>query len=362
MIKSLTLKNFRSFKNKKLDFKKELVIVHGDNAKGKSTVLEAIYLILNGTTPWGGGYENFLNFEEDKKEKKEDFFTITAEIEDDTLTMYQDSSSKSFLVNKKRTTKKKFFNFQKANLFSPEQIELLMYLPQKRREFLDDLISKIDIDYAEKVVLYSKVLRQRNSYLKKLSKVFYETGKINQDDSQMDYWTQSLVKLSTKIMIRRCEVVEKLQSKSFFVEYRPSLSLNFFENMLDEEELKKIYLKQMKENTKKDIATGFTNIGTHRDDWAIFSAKQDLKKFGSRGEKRLAIARLILQTQEIYKEFLGYYPVLLLDDISAELDKDNSEKIFKEKILQKQQTFIATIDPKQIPKEILGKSQKIKLD
>ncbi len=358
MIKSLHLKNFRSFKSKKLDFNKNLVVIHGNNAKGKSTVLESIYLVLNGTTPWGGNHESFLNYEN----KNDKYFTISVEIEDNVLTLYEDNSSKSFLINKKRTTKKKFFGFQKANLFSPEQIELLMYLPQKRRDFLDDLISKVDIDYAENITLYSKVLRQRNSYLKKLAKAFYETGEINQDDSQLEYWTQSLIKLSTKIMIRRCEIIEKLQSKSFFVEYRPSLSLNFFENMLDEEELKKIYAKQMKENTKKDIATGFTNVGTHRDDWAIFSKKQDLKKFGSRGEKRLAIARLILQTQEVYKEYLGYYPILLLDDIAAELDVENSKRIFSEKIIGKQQTFIATIDKKQIPKDILRNSEDIKLD
>ena len=357
MINSLVLKNFRSFKSKKLDFKENLVIVHGDNAKGKSTVLEAIYFVLNGTTPWGGNHESFLNYEN----IKEKYFTITAEVEEKELTLYQDDSSKSFLIDKKRTTKKKFFNFQKANLFSPEQIELLMYLPQKRRDFLDDLISKIDVDYEENILLYAKVLRQRNSYLKKLSKIFYETGEINENDSQIIYWTESLVKLCSKIMIKRCEIVEQLRSKTFYVEYRPSLSLNFFEDMLDELELRKIYLKQMKEKMKRDIATGFTNIGVHRDDWAIFSAKQDLKKFGSRGEKRLAIARLILQTQEIYKKHLDYYPILLLDDIAAELDKENSQKIFKEKILQKQQTFIATIDVKQIPKEILNKSQKIKL-
>lgn len=357
MINSLTLKNFRSFKNKKLDFKKKLILIHGDNAKGKSTILESIYLILNGTTPWGGNHESFLNYEN----CKEKYFTITVEIGEDILTLYQDGCSKSFLLNKKKVSKKKFFSFHKANLFSPEQIELLMYLSQKRRDFLDDLISKIDIDYQEKILLYNKVLRQRNSYLKKLSKVFFQTGEINQNDTQIKYWTEALVKLASGIMIKRCEIIEKLQSKDFFVEYRPSLTLNFFENMLDEKELKKIYLKQMNEKIKKDIVTGFTNLGTHRDDWAIFSKKQDLKKFGSRGEKRLAIARLILQTQEVYKEYLKFYPILLLDDVSAELDKDNSEKIFNEKIIKKQQTFVTTINEKQIPKEILKNSQKFKL-
>lgn len=358
MINSLVLKNFRSFKSKKIDFEKNLVIIHGDNAKGKSTILEAIYLILNGSAPWGGTYKNFLNFDNEK----EKYFTITMKVDDETeLTLYQDNSSKSFLVDKKRVSKKKFFSFKKANLFSPEQIELLMYLSQKRRDFLDDLISKIDIDYAEKVVLYKKVLRQRNSYLKKLSKTFFQTGEINQNDTQILYWTESLVKLAAAIMIKRCEIIDKLKSKTFFVEYRPSLTLNFFENMIDEEELKKIYLKQMEENIKKDIVTGFTNLGIHRDDWAIFSKKQDLKKFGSRGEKRLAIARLILQTQEIYKEYLGYYPVLLLDDIAAELDTPNTERIFNEKILLKQQAFIATVDTRQVPKEIVKKGQKVKL-
>jgi len=291
MITSLTLENFRSFKKKKFKFDKDFIVIYGDNAKGKSTLLEAIYLILNGESPWGASYENLLN----NKDTKNSYYTIVIETsEKKTFSIYQDSGKRTYLIDKSRVSKKKFFEFQKANLFSPEQIELLMYIPQKRRDFLDYLISAIDIEYQANINTYKKVLKQRNAYLKKLSKIFFETGQFKTKDSQLQYWTNLLAELDSKIMVKRAEITDKLKTKAFVLEYRPSLTLNFFEDMLDESELKNMYLKQMERDTKKDIVTGFTNTGIHRDDWSIFSASQDLKRFGSRGEKRLAIARLIL--------------------------------------------------------------------
>jgi DNA replication and repair protein RecF len=358
MIESLELKNFKGFKTKKFKFDKEIVIIHGNNARGKSTLLEAIFLILNGFSPWGGTYENFLNYEE----LQDKYFTITAEIKDKrTLTLYQDKQSRSFLIDKKKVSKKKFFSFQKANLFSPEQIELLMYLPQKRRDFLDHLISDIDLEYKEYLVLYKRVLRQRNARLKKLAKIFFETNRLEKNDNQIKYWDNMLAELASKIMVKRAEIIKGLKDKEYKIEYRPSVVLNLFEDMLDQPELEKIYKKQIQENIKKDIVTGFSNIGIHRDDWSILSTKQDLKKFGSRGEKRLGIASLILQTQNIYQKNLGYYPILLLDDISAELDTENIEKIFSNKMLKKQQVFISTTKKESIPKDILKTAQAIKL-
>lgn len=117
----------------------------------------------------------------------------------------------------------------------------------------------------------------------------------------------------------------------------------------------------MELSKKRDIATGYTNIGPHRDDWDIFNDK-DIKKFGSRGEKRLAVGNLIFEIQNIVYKKTANYPVLLLDDISSELDMLNTKKILPKKFLNKQQTFITTIDLKHIPKDIIKDAQLIALD
>ncbi len=116
------------------------------------------------------------------------------------------------------------------------------------------------------------------------------------------------------------------------------------------------------ENSKKrDIATGYTNVGPHRDDW-ILSNGEDIKKFGSRGEKRLAIGQMIFKKQEIIAEKLGFYPILLLDDIASELDEKNSKKIFDKKLLKKQQTFLTIIDPNNLPNDVIKNAQLIDLN
>jgi DNA replication and repair protein RecF len=346
MIKSIELQNFRIFKKQKFDFSKPVVIINGQNAKGKTTVLEAIHLVLNGTSPWSNEQATLLN-----TEQKDTYFTITIELVDEEgneniLTLFQDPHKKSYLINKKRVQKKTFFSNRKANLFNPEQIELLMYLSQERRDFLDKLISIIDPEYEESLGKYKKVLKQRNAYLKKLAKRFYETGRMQTNDQQLRFWTKLIAEISTILMIKRAEIIKKLKSDFFSIEYKPSLVLNLFEDMLNESSLRDIYIKTLDENIRRDIATGVSNIGAHRDDWSIISAKKDLKKFGSRGEKRIAIGRLILQTQEILKEYIGQYPILLLDDISAELDDINTFAIFSDEIINHQQTFITTIDTK----------------
>ena len=117
----------------------------------------------------------------------------------------------------------------------------------------------------------------------------------------------------------------------------------------------------VEESKKRDIATGYTNVGPHRDDWRLINGT-DMKKFGSRGEKRLAIGQLIFNKQELVAKKLGFYPILLLDDISSELDTENTKRVFNDKFLGKQQTFITMIEYKELPKRLLEKAQLVDLN
>jgi DNA replication and repair protein RecF len=344
MIRKIKLTNFRRFKELELNIEKELVILHGDNARGKSTILEAIYLITNGISPWASTDE-FVSNEQKEDEK---YTRIEITIDDETYSFFKNKGRRIFKINNHNTTPRKFFERTASTIFNPEQIEILMISSTKRREFLDEAIIITQYEFSETLKLFRKVLKQRNAYLKKLSKDFYEKGIIARNDPQLNFWTEEFIQLANDIQRKRMEICKALCLEHLKVEYVKSN--------------KDIELGDALEQSKKrDIATGYTNIGPHRDDWVLINGT-DIKKFGSRGEKRLAIGQLVYQKQELIADKLKFYPILLLDDISSELDSENIKKVFDKDILKRQQTFITIINEKDLPSSILKNAQLINLN
>lgn len=344
MITKIKLTNYRKFKELELDITNNIVVLHGDNARGKSTVLEAIHIITNGTSPWTSS-DDYINTEQDENGK---FSRVEIEENEKTYSFMKDDCKRIFKIDNHTTTPKKFFEQHASIIFNPEQIEILMISPSKRRDFLDEVISKINYEYSETLTKFKKVLRQRNAYLKKLSKKFYEQGIIARNDTQLNFWTNEFVKLSKDIQKNREEITQKLSFGKFHIDYVHSNKKDSLEN-------------EIENSKKRDIATGYTNIGPHRDDWEIINGK-NIKRFGSRGEKRLAIGQLLFKVQDLINSELGYYPILLLDDISSELDNKNTKIIFDKKNIVKQQTFITIIKYDELPKDILKNSQLIDLN
>lgn len=357
MIESLKLINFRQFKKKEFTFKKPITVIVGKNTRGKSSLLEALYYITNGESPWAQNIDIYS--------LELDHFRIEIDVSEDddidTYSIYRDMSKRVFQLNGKATNSKKFFKRLSSTLFSPELIEILLISPSKRRDFLDDLISKIDVEYSREVEKYRKVLRQRNGYIKRLSKRFYETGVVPAYDQQIRYWSDQLAIVSSEIVMKRIHYLARLKDEHFRVEYTSSLSISDMEEFLSLEELKKVHLQRYENSYKRDVALGHTTVGAHRDDWNLFNEK-DIKKHGSRGEKRLAIIKLIYLSHALIEKERGVSPILLLDDIPSELDDENIQKIFNEEVLGKQQTFITAIREKEIPKNILKLSNIISLD
>mgnify|MGYP000911698812 CR=1 FL=1 len=348
MIQKIKLTNFRKFANLEIDIEKDIVVLHGDNAVGKSTILEAIYLITNGKSPWANTDE-YVSTDQEEETPFCRIEIILKEEDDEKIYSYYKTETRRILkINEKNVPVRKFFEETASTIFNPEKIEILMISPSKRREFLDEILSVLDYEYVETLKQFRKVLKQRNAYLKKLSKQFYEKGIIARNDPQLNFWTNEYLKSATKIQEMRGVLSKRIKREDLRIEYIKSNG--------------KIVLEDALENSKKrDIATGYTNVGPHRDDWDLINGK-NIKKYGSRGEKRLSIGKLIFEVQEILKKELGYYPILLLDDISSELDMRNTAEVFKSEILKKQQTFITIIDYKQLPEEVLKKAQLIDLN
>jgi DNA replication and repair protein RecF len=344
MIENIKLTNFRRFNELNIEIDKNIIVLHGDNGKGKSTILEAIYLITNGISPWASSDEYITN----EQDNEDNFTRIEMKKEEKTYSFFKSSKKRIFKVDNHTTTPKKFFEKTASTIFNPEQIEILMISPSKRRDFLDEAINIIEYEYSDILKKFRKVLRQRNAHLKKLSKDFYEKGIVARNDTQLNFWTDEFLKLAKDIQRQREDICNDMCLDKLKIQYIKSN--------------KKIALDDALEASKKrDIATGYTNIGPHRDDWVLING-MDIKKFGSRGEKRLAIGQLIFKKQEIIEKKLGFFPILLLDDIASELDKDNTKKIFEKENLEKQQTFITIVNYKDLPKSVLEKAQLIDLN
>ncbi len=344
MIRNIKLSNFRKFGEVEIPIEKEIVVLHGDNAQGKSTILESIMLITNGSSPWASSDEYISTDQEDDKR----YTRIEITIDEKTFSFFKNNGRRVFQIDSKKTTPKNFFQGTASTIFNPEQIEILMISPSKRRDFLDETISLINYDYSDILKTFRKTLRQRNSYLKKLSKNFYERGIVARNDTQLNFWTEKFTDLAKEIQAKRIEMCNDLSSEDIRIEYVKSNK----ESPLEE---------KIEASKKRDIATGYTNIGPHRDDWNLINGK-DIKKFGSRGEKRLSIGQLLFSKQELVAKKLGFYPLLLLDDISSELDKENTKKVFDKNFLAKQQTFITIVNYKELPKGVLEKAQLIDLN
>jgi len=355
MIQTLNLRNFRKFENKTFEFNKNIIILHGKNAQGKSSILEAIYLISNGKSPWATTDE-YVNTKQDK----DPHVRIEILKENKKYVYFKNYQKKIFKIEDHNVRAKTFFDKSAATIFNPEKIELLMISSTQRRNFLDETISKYNYEYEQTLKTFRKILKQRNAYLKKLAKLFYEQGVIARNDPQLNFWTNELIKTSIEILQQRILLCKDLSNKEYEIKYATDIEIDK-RKIHNIDHLKECLEISLENNKRKDIATGYTNIGPHRDDWQIFNGK-DINKFGSRGEKRLAIGKLIFQTQEVVFNKNNYYPILLLDDIASELDTQNTEKIFEKEILDKQQTFITVIDYKTLPKNILKDAQLIDLN
>lgn len=355
MITKLTLNNFRKFKKKKVEFSKNITILYGENAQGKSSVLEALYLISCGKSPWTSTDE-YINI------KQKDSIHTRIEVEKDgkSYTYFKDQSKKTLKIDGKKVTSKKFFINSSATIFNPEKIELLMISPSQRRNFLDETVIKYNYEYDNTLKEFRKILRQRNAYLKRLAKLFYEKGVVAINDTQLIFWTNKFIQSSIPVIQNRIKLTHNLSSMEYKIKYVTDYGINT-RRINNVAHIEKQLSSALEKNKRRDIATGYTNVGPHRDDWEIHNGI-DIKKFGSRGEKRLAIGQLIFQTQEAIKNETGFYPILLLDDIASELDTQNTKKIFDKSILDRQQTFITAINYKTLPKDIIKDADIILLN
>ncbi len=362
IITKLTLQNFRNFSEEDFDFSPDTTVLIGANASGKTTVLEALFLLATGKSFRAEKDIEMISFNDEigRVEGKIEitqssnnpitqpvFEQLNLEI---VLTrgevMGITAPVKKYTVNDVGKRMLDFAGRLKVVLFWPQDLELVTDSPSLRRRYLDFVLMQCDREYRRSLISYEKGLRQRN----KLLEAIRDTGAHRH---QLIFWDQLIIKNGEYITRRREEYINFINNFQFSIfNFQSNLKSQFPNYQLDYDKsiISRVRLDQYSE---EEIASGMTLVGPHRDD-IIFKIKdqkskiknneefRNLSQYGSRGEQRLAILWLKLGELAYIEEKTEEKPVLLLDDILSELDHEHRHIIFE--MIGGQQTILTMTD------------------
>ena len=331
-ITKINLTNFRNYDEQYIELGKNINIFYGDNAQGKTNVIESIFLASIGKSFRTNKESELIQF-------NKDFSSVYIEYEKSD----RDGNVKIDINNKKNIyingIKIKKLSDLLGNIntviFTPDDINILKDGPQKRRRFLDIMIGQLRPNYIYLLNMYNKTLEQRNNYLKQIKDE-------NKSEDLLDIWDEKLVEYGVQIYNYRNEFIEKLKNKindihKKITSEREEIKIEYISNCISKE----IYSKWLKDRRKLDIIKGYTTKGIHRDDFNVYINDQLVNVYGSQGQNRTVILSLkISELQVIYDE-IGEYPILLLDDFMSELD-EKRRKSFLENIKNTQVIITCT--------------------
>ena len=330
-IEKIKLENFRNYNLQEIEFDKNINIIYGDNAQGKTNILEAIFICSLGKSFRTNREKELIN-----KEKEFCKIEMISSKEDREVKInFELQEKKNFFVNKIQTKKiSEILGKNYIVLFTPEDIGILKNEPSKRRRFLNIMISQLRPIYVHMLSEYNKLIEQRNTYLKQIK---FE-GK---PEENLEIWDEQIVKLGTKIYEYRKEFIEKINKKIHDIhlkttENKEIIRIKYVSN------IEKNYLECLKKNRKSDIQKGYTGVGIHRDDFEIYINGNLVSIYGSQGQKRTTIISLKLAEAEVIYEEIGERPIILLDDFMSELDKKRIQGLFEN--IKENQVIITCTD------------------
>ncbi|MFC1649448.1 DNA replication/repair protein RecF [Patescibacteria group bacterium] len=327
MLLKLAVKDFRNFKRFVIDFDKPVVVIVGDNATGKTNILEAIHMLAFGKSFKASVEEEMINHKRDiarmygvvadmpvqAGRTKLEIVLTRGKIKIGT-NKYEKTPRKKLLLD---GMSKRLFNFAgrlRIVLFSPEDLDIVLESPSVRRKFMDSVLSLTDREYYRALLSYEKGLRQRNKLLWRIR----EEGLTR---SQLVFWDRLLIKNGGYITDQRQEFID-------FVNEANEVNDQKFMIKYDKSVISEVRISRYE---KEEVASATTLVGPHRDDF-IFRHKasgkkmyRNLAKFGSRGEQRMGVLWLKLRELFYIRTTSEVAPILLLDDIFSELDHEHRD-------------------------------------
>lgn len=344
----LKLKNYRNCKDVELDLNHDKILIVGKNAQGKTNILESIYFLSTLKSPRTSNNLELINFQEQNVEINAEVEKSNTDIELDFF--YNTDKKREIKVNKLKTRPKEFKSVLKTVLFSTQDLMLLRGSPQDRRNWLDSAISQIYPAYEDRLSKYNKIRIQKNNFLKDY----------RQNEALFDVFNEQLAILGSNIIYLRIKYLQDIErnakEKYEQISGGEELSIKYDCNFLiDEGEIEQIlekFHKKLDERRKLEIIKQQSLVGPHRDD-VIFSINgEEATKFASQGQQRSVVLALKLGELDIITSKTGQSPVLLLDDVLAELD-DLRQNFLLKTIGQNTQTIITSVDTLLFDKKFL---------
>jgi DNA replication and repair protein RecF len=365
-LKHLSLTNFRSLTRLDMEIPRRAVLLVGENAQGKTSVLEAIYFLAAFTSFQTHVDRQIVNFHEARNP-----LAVTRLVAD-----YQRGRTKHRLearlileptgINGQRLRKEVLLDGVKkhvsdimghfnAVIFVPQMSQIIEGGPEERRRYLNLALAQTVPTYARTLSDYNQALTQRNALLKALNESSLSVSKGGGNSNQLQVWDETLVRLGAQIILHRIQAVQEIERFASRIHHeltrgtevlrlayepaydplKPELQLGLKldtpidRSSLDLDEIQKGFLARLKVIRSEEIARGVTTIGPHRDDLRFIINKADVSDYGSRGQLRTTLLALKLAEVEWMQERTGEWPVILLDEVMAELDTHRRADLLK---------------------------------
>ena len=312
-IKTLNLIQFRNYEKQTFHFHPLVNIIIGDNAQGKTNILEAIYLLSTTRSFKSRMLDELIMF--DQSYTRVSGHVVNGTRPYDLKVVVSKEGKKAFINDKAVSKTSDYLGYFNVILFTPQDLQLIKGSPKMRRTLIDTEISKISPIYMFNLNKYNKLMKERNKYLKMIHDGHKEP------DMYLEVLSEEMAELEEDLIQRRMKFIELLNE----------ISGQMYAYISGKEKLVLRYHTQF-----KDIVDGI-----HKDDLKIFLDENDAGMFASQGQQRSIILSIKIALVEIVKMQIGEYPVLLLDDVLSELDEERKMK-FLNLIDHKVQTFITT--------------------
>lgn len=408
-VSRLSLTNFRNYARLELDLPPGIVLLHGNNAQGKTNLLEALYFLATTRSPHAGQDVQLVNWSAMRQDEPVIVGRLVAEVlkpEGPThLEMRliverrnngrgagQPSLRREALINRRKTRLMDLLGQLRVVMFLPEDVDLVTGSPSARRRYLNITLCQVDSDYCRALSRYNKVLEQRNALLRSLTE-----GKADprQANDVLQILSERLVGPGSQLLVRRAAFVSAMgrEAQSIYhhdligdqevvrLRYLPRWGTNgrddidsamrdgdwLEEHATDLDAVAERFAQLLTQSRQTDLARGATSIGPHRDDWAMFVSGRDLGQYGSRGQVRTAVMALKLAEMNWMKAETDDMPLLLLDEVIAELDKHRRQTLLSyiEEQLQSAATaqiLMTATDMGMFPDKFLHKSTNMTVE
>lgn len=322
-IKSLQLLNYRNYKNLAILLGENVNVFMGDNAQGKTNVLEAIYYCAFAKSHRTNKDKELINVNEENAFIRLELAKNRRDKRID-INILKDGK-KAISINSIKVSKiSELVGTFNVVMFSPEDLRIVKESPGVRRKFIDMELCQLNSKYYYNLVQYNKVLVERNTILKQR----------NLDEDMLDIYDMQLAQYGKFIIESRLNYIEKLNFYSEDIHRditngKEFIEFKYISSVKNLDDIEQSLIGQLKSARRRDIEKRITSIGPHRDDFTILLNNMDAKIYGSQGQQRTSVLTIKFASLRIIKELTGEFPVLLLDDVLSELDFNRKAYILK---------------------------------